>query len=193
MKKLLFFYLIAFVFACMLVGCTKGDQGPVGPAGTAGADGADGADGPPGTANVLYSSWMRVNMSSSIDAHADTTYYENFTANAITSDILSTGTILTYLQTTDSYGDSLIFNAATAWTESYYVGDIYVESDPPLASNSSGYNYAGYNYRFIVIPGAVATTMFKGMNPDQIKNMSYTEIVRTLNIPSRSSNFSLKN
>ena len=188
MKKLQFFYLIAFAFTCTLISCTKGDTGPVGPTGPAGADGADGADGAPGTDSVLYSSWMPMNMTGTIDANSDTTYYQNFTADAITSEILNTGTVVTYLETVDANGDSLIFNAATALTESYYVGDIFVESFPPAASNSAGFNYAGYNYRFIVVPGAIATTMFKGMSPQQIKKVSYPVIVKMLNLPASSSN-----
>jgi hypothetical protein len=192
MKKFQFFYFIAFAFTCTFVSCSKGNTGPAGPAGADGATGASGADGAPGTANVLYSSWMPMNMSNIIDANADTTYYQNFTANAITSDILSTGTIITYLQTVDANGNTLIFNAATALTESYYVGDIFVQSFPPAANNSAGFNYAGYNYRFVVIPGGVATTMFKGMSPQQIKNVSYPVITKLLNLPATSSNIPQK-
>ncbi|GGB18496.1 hypothetical protein [Puia dinghuensis] len=188
MKKLHFFYGLFFVITCALISCVKGDTGPAGPAGPAGADGANGADGAPGPDSVLYSSWMPVNMSSTIDAHSDTTYYQNFTADAITSNILNTGTIATYLETVDNQGNQLIFNAATALTETYYVGDIYVASLPPAASNSAGFNYSGYNYRFVVIPGAIATTMFKGMGPQQIKSMPYPAITKLLNLPANSSN-----
>src|SRR5579872_6518414 len=106
MKKFQFFYLIAFAFTCTLLSCVKGDTGPVGPPGADGANGQDGADGAPGTDSVLYSNWMPMNMSGSIDAHSDTTYYQNFTADAITSSILNTGTIVTYLETVDGNGNT---------------------------------------------------------------------------------------
>ena len=191
MKKVQFFFVLSLSSIVLFMSCTKGDAGPAGPAGDTGATGAAGATGdtgPAGTDSVLYSAWIPVNMSDTIQPVADTTYYQWFTANAITSEILNTGTIVTYLQTVDQNGDSLIFNAATALTESYYVGNIYVASYPAGASNSSGYNYTGYNYRFIVIPGAIASTAFKGMTQQQLQKMSYTQITNVLKIRGNNSN-----
>ena len=188
MKKNQIFYALAIVSAVILVSCQKGEVGPAGPAGPAGADGANGADGAPGPDSVLYSNWMPMNMSETIDINSDTTYSQNFTANAITSDILNAGTILTYLQGVDGNGNPFIFNAATALTESYYVGNIFVASLPPAPSHSAGFNYAGYNYRFIVIPGAIATTAFKGMTPQQIRTASYPVVAKVLNLPAAQSN-----
>jgi hypothetical protein len=187
MKKLQFFYCICIALTCSLISCVKGETGPPGPAGADGADGADGQDGAPGPDNVYYSSWMRVQMADTIDIHADTTYYQNFRADALTSDIINSGMILTYLQTVDAYGDSLIFNASTALTETYYIGDIFAVSFPTAASNSAGIDYTGYNYRFIIIPGAIATTMFKGMTPQQIKTINYPVIAKLLNLPATGS------
>src|ERR1700679_3751822 len=176
MKNLRSLCLLAIATTALIVSCSKGDSGPAGPAGAAGAAGATGANGANGTNgsdSVMYSAWMPMNMLDTIEGTADTIYYQNFTANAITSAILNTGTVVTYLETVDGNGDSLIFNASTVLTESYYVGDIFVESFPPAASNSAGFNWAGYNYRFIVVPGGIATTMFKGLTPQQIKTIDY--------------------
>jgi hypothetical protein len=176
MKNLRSLCLLAIATTALIVSCSKGDSGPAGPAGAAGAAGATGANGANGTNgsdSVMYSAWMPMNMLDTIEGTADTIYYQNFTANAITSAILNTGTVVTYLETVDGNGDSLIFNASTVLTESYYVGDIFVESFPPAASNSAGFNWAGYNYRFIVVPGDIATTMFKGLTPQQIKTIDY--------------------
>jgi len=97
-----------------------------------------------------------MNMADTIEGHRRHHLLPEFAANALTSAILNTGTVVTYLETTDGNGDSLFFNASTVLTESYYVGDIFVESFPPAASNSAGYNWPGYNYRFIIIPGDIA-------------------------------------
>ncbi len=179
MKNLRSFCLLAIASTALLVACSKGDTGPAGPAGAAGAAGANGTNGTNGTngANgadsVLYSAWMPMNMSDTIEGTADTIYYQNFTANGLTSEILNSGTVVTYLETVDGNGDSLFFNASTVLTESYYVGDIFVESFPSASSNSAGYNWPGYNYRFILIPGNISTTMFKGMTQQQIHNIDY--------------------
>ena len=178
MKTLRSLCLLAIATTALLVSCSKGDTGPAGPAGAAGAAGAAGpagANGTNGSDSVMYSAWMPMNMVDTIEGTADTIYYQNFAANALTSAILNTGTVVTYLETTDGNGDSLFFNASTVLTESYYVGDIFVESFPPAASNSAGYNWPGYNYRYIIIPGDIATTMFKGMTQQQIRNISYPD------------------
>jgi hypothetical protein len=176
MKNLRSLCLLAIATTTLLVSCSKGNTGPAGPAGAAGAAGATGANGANGTNgsdSVMYSAWIPMNMADTIEGTADTIYYQNFAANALTSAILNTGTVVTYLETTDGNGDSLFFNASTVLTESYYVGDIFVESFPPAATNSAGFNWAGYNYRFIIIPGDIAATMFKGMTQQQIRTISY--------------------
>jgi hypothetical protein len=176
MKNLRSLCFLAIVTTVVLASCSKGNTGPAGPAGPAGTNGTNGtngANGANGADSVLYSAWMPMNMSDTIEGTADTIYYQNFTANGLTSEILNSGTVVTYLQTVDGNGDSLFFNAATALTESYYVGDIFVESFPSAASNSAGYNWVGYNYRFILIPGNIATTMFKGMTQQQIHSIPY--------------------
>jgi hypothetical protein len=176
MKNLRSLCLLAIATTALIVSCSKGNTGPAGPAGAAGAAGAAGTSGTNGTNgsdSVMYSAWMPMNMLDTIEGTADTIYYQNFTANAITSSILNTGTVITYLETLDGNNDSLFFNASTVLTESYYVGDIFVESFPPAATNSAGYNWAGYNYRFIVVPGDIAATMFKGMTQQQIRTISY--------------------
>ena len=178
MKTLRSLCLLAIATTALLVSCSKGDTGPAGPAGAAGAAGAAGpagANGTNGSDSVMYSAWMPMNMVDTIEGTADTIYYQNFTANALTSAILETGTVITYLETTDANNDSLFFNASTVLTESYYVGDIFVESFPPAATNSAGYNWPGYNFRFVIIPGDIATTMFKGMTQQQIRNISYPD------------------
>jgi hypothetical protein len=176
MKNLRSLCLLAIATTTLLVSCSKGNTGPAGPAGAAGvagATGANGANGTNGSDSVMYSAWIPMNMADTIEGTADTIYYQNFAANALTSAILNTGTVVTYLETTDGNGDSLFFNASTVLTESYYVGDIFVESFPPAATNSAGFNWAGYNYRFIIIPGDIAATMFKGMTQQQIRNIDY--------------------
>jgi len=194
MKKNQIFYILAFASIVVLVSCSKevGPAGPAGPAGADGANGADGADGAPGPDSVLYSNWMPMNMSENIDINSDTTYSQDFPANAITSDIINSGTVLTYLSGVDGNGNSFIYNAATALTESYYVGSIFVVSPPPAPSHSAGFNFAGYYYRFIVIPGSIAVTAFKGMTQQQIRTASYPAITKMLNLPAAESNIPKK-
>jgi|GEM_PF-1021987 len=188
MKKNQIFYILAFASIVVLVSCSKGEAGPAGPTGPAGADGANGMDGAPGPDSVLYSNWMPMNMSENIDINSDTTYSQIFPANAITDDILNSGTILTYLSGVDGNGNSFIYNAATALTESYYVGNIFVASLPPAPSHSAGSNFAGDYYRFIVVPGSIAVTAFKGMTPQQIRTVSYPVVAKMLNLPAGNSN-----
>jgi hypothetical protein len=173
MKDCRILYLLVLACAALFVSCSKGDAGAAGPAGPAGPNGANGADGVNGSDSVLYSAWIPMNMADTIDANADTIYYQNFIATSLTSAILNSGSVLTYLETIDGNGDSLFFNASTVLTESYYVGDIFVESLPPAASNSAGPNWAGYNFRYVVIPGSIAATLFKGMTQQQIKTIDY--------------------
>jgi hypothetical protein len=176
MKNLRLLCLLAIAITALIVSCSKGDAGPAGPAGAAGAAGAAGTNGTNGTNasdSVMYSAWIPMNMADTIEGTADTIYYQNFIANSLTSAILNSGTVVSYLETLDGNNDSLFFNASTVLTESYYVGDIFVESFPPAASNSAGFNWVGYNYRYILIPGDIAATMFKGMTQQQIRNIDY--------------------
>ncbi|HEX9510617.1 MAG TPA: hypothetical protein VF939_09040 [Puia sp.] len=185
MKNLKCLSLLTFV-ACiiMMTSCSKGNAGPAGPAGPAGDTGAAGVNGTNGTDSVLYSNWTTLSMAGSIDANNDTSYSESITANAITSNILNNGVVLTYLQQIDQNGDTLIFNAATVLTESYYVGRIFLYSGVPAGyTNASGYDYSGYNYRFIAIPGSIATSRFPGYTQQQIKSLSYQSVLKMANIP----------
>lgn len=89
------------VFIC--VSCADdGERGPAGPAGTKGDKGDTGDTGEPGTANVIYSDWFALDTYSRKTAHrvnASTTglLYE-FTAPAITQEILDKGLVVVFFQ-----------------------------------------------------------------------------------------------
>lgn len=167
-KRTVLKLLTALLGTSLFFACQKGDAGatgPAGPAGPQGATGSTGAKGDTGTANVIYSAWLDVAMTPDtihIGNVIDTiSFTGTMTAARLTSAILNQGEIKVYFNfgTTASpsvvplpYVD-IIYNGISI-TPDFAVQRIYVSSN---VNASTVTTTAGkrYQYRYILIPGAV--------------------------------------
>lgn len=147
MRSILFFAIIATMFA----GCTKeGPEGPQGPAGTNGTNGSNGIDG---NANV------KTQIISVIPGEWNTssnTLYVVKNVSIITSDIVSNGAVLVYWK---SSGSSSYQALPFTWPGTneilyrfwYDTGelelDIYQENGPPPSPTTT------YTYKVVAIQG----------------------------------------
>jgi hypothetical protein len=171
-KNLKLFFLAALAVGCFsMIGCSKNSSSST-PA--ASAD------------SVLYTNWTPLSMNGNVDNTNDTFFTQTIAAKAITQHVLNTGIIIGYVQGVDNNGDTLIVNASTLMTENFYVGSIYLESDP-FQIGTAGINYSGFNYRYVVIPGRIATTGVgnseQTFTPAQLRSMSYSTVTKIFNIP----------
>jgi hypothetical protein len=172
-KNLKLFFLAALAAGCVsMIGCSKSSNSST-PA--AAAD------------SVLYTNWTPLSMAGNVDASNDTFFTQSVTAQAITQHVLNTGIIIGYVRGVDNNGDTLIVNASTLMTENFYVGSIYLESDP-FQIGTAGVDYTGFDFRYVVIPGRIATTgtgnSEQTFTPAQLRAMSYSTITKIFNIPS---------
>ena len=152
-----FMYVLLIALLTGFVAC----EGPVGPAG---ADGVDGTDGVDGNANVTASAWITPTWSAT-----NTTYGTfDYSDAAITSDIMSSGVVLSYADWTGlgqfiyalpfSYDDSssgivsINFSIIPGGIEWWYSA----ESD--FTPNTNG------KLRYVIIP---ASNSSKSLNPQQ--------------------------
>ena len=135
-------------------------------------------------------------MTGNIDANSDTSYSETLTATAITQDVLNSAVVVGYIRFLDAYGDTTILNASAAMTESFIVGNIELFSGAPYPSNSSGSDFSGYDYRYVIIPAKIAINSVSSnghmYTSDQLKTMSYPALTRILGIPANGYSLKLK-
>lgn len=132
------------------------------------------------TDSVYYSSWNVLNMTAT-DA-GDTLFYEDFNNKAITLDIINKGAILTYFAYVDQ-GDTVLLPATDALAQFFDVGVIEVQSINDFQTSDN------YLYRYVLVPGTVSIGDAIGGTPktytvDQLKKMSYKQVMSVLNIPS---------
>ena len=126
--------------------------------------------------SVLYSAWQPFSMKfEGLDNNGDSVYDQTTTAAAITQDVLDKGTVLTYIS--DGNGDYTdAVNAGFSVILS--VGSIYISTYGSVPSN--------FTWRYVVIPGTVATTSSSGSlqtyTPSQLKTMSYSAVSGILGI-----------
>jgi len=155
----------------VMTGCKKGDTGPAGPA---------------GPDSVQYSAWKTLSMDyAGSDNAGDSVFTGTVTAPAITQAIIDKGSVIGYLIVADPLtGDSSIINASLAFNEFFAVGKIDLVS--------YGVDFSDYDYRYVVIPGKVATSSVSGQTKtytiDQLKAMSYSTVTSILSIPAKGSN-----
>jgi len=155
----------ATIVILSMVGCSKGNTGPAGPVGPAGPD------------SVLYSKWITL---STPYNSSDSAYEDTLIAPAITSGILDSGIILSYIQFTDQNNVVHIQSIASLGSlifEDYTVGKINIVS-PRIDLTS-------YLYRYVIIPGSKklnSTTPGKvmGYTPAELKAMSYEQAQQVL-------------
>ena len=173
MKNLTIFSLLALVTSfAMIVGCKKGDTGPVGPA---------------GPDSVQYSKWTVLNMSP-MDA-GDTSFFEDFTVPALTQKILSKGAVLGYIGYVSQSQDTVVENVSEAMAQLLAVGTIELQS---YYVDFSQYFF----YRYVIIPGSVSISSLPGSGSgqtytvDELRKMSYLQVSQLLGMPTK--NITLK-
>ena len=202
--------LLAFVF--IVSSCSKegpagpsgatGPQGPpggTGPTGPQGPAGPTGPQGPAGTANVIYSAWFDANTltwADSTHAHFGTISRGNRAAAGVTAAVIDNGVVLSYFRSADAGVTQLPYLQSTPTTISYnsilstgtityFVADI---SD----GDATGMVPTG-EFRYVIIPGGTAGGRLMpgatlGYTVDQLRAMSYEQVVKLFNIPSNGSN-----
>lgn len=163
---------VIFMDACK---AEKGEVGPAGPAGIAGptgANGAVGANGPTGTANVIYSPWSVI----SITTGSSAPFTAEVVATQITQDVLDKGVILCFfrnISTLEVFPLPYSFPTSSTATQegyaSYAVGKIKLRSNVTLSQ---------VGFRYVIIPGGVPSGRMASL-----KSMSYEEIKSMFNLP----------
>ena len=189
MKKL---NLLAFVFACIAFGMVSCSKGSAGAAGATGATGPAGPAGPTGSGNITYSAWTTLamdiqNIEPNSGGGADTIYSQSITAPAITSSIIDQGIILSYIGIPGGASngtDTAVLSISEAstfigvFTQQFSVGEIDIFS--------LDFDYSGFLYRYVVVPGSVAAgnSILKNYTKDQLKAIDYSTLKKALNITS---------
>ncbi|MEI9810996.1 MAG: collagen-like protein [Bacteroidota bacterium] len=219
MRKLRLLSLSLLSVTLIAVSCTKeGPEGPVGAIGAQGPPGTPGSKGDkgdkgdignPGSANVIYSTWVASVAADWIPGYIAPNNYNvelcyNRTAAGITQGVLDQGVVL-------CYGKNFTIGVATIlpnvqllpYRESFNgqsysfvlaLGKIAFTYDPdapaPIRPISQ---LAGISYRYIIIPGGVAGgKMMSGPAKDktvaELKTMSYRDVLATFHIPNDGTN-----
>ncbi|WP_212748421.1 hypothetical protein [Maribacter algarum] len=168
----------------------QGDQGSTGPQGPEGPEGPQGPQGNPGTANVIYSSWIPTELGSNIVGTGQTfdIDFPEFSAA-----IHNTGTVLVYGRriqagggqiNTTTYVLPLILAANIQQHYSFSIknnpGRIRIAASS-LDGGSLGDATFIEQYRYVVIPGGTPLSG-KSTIPEYTK-MSYEEIIAHFGIP----------
>jgi hypothetical protein len=184
----LLFALVAS-FALIMTACSK--TGPAGAAGATGATGATGPQGPSGTDSGMYSAWIPISMTMTLDTVGDTAWVDTVSASALTGFVLDQYVVVGYIQSVDAAGDTTIVNAASLLDETFGTGYIELYSDAPGIDATQGYNYTGYNYRYMIIPADIQITSSSGVKVTytraQLEKMDYPTLTALFHIPSKGS------
>ena len=120
--------------------------------------------------SVYHSAWITLSMTGT---NHDSLWYEDIAAKSVTAAIIRGGAVLGYVGAASS-GDTTALSASEyGLSQLLNVGNIEVQS---YLTNQSG-----LLYRYVVIPGNVLTTTFKGFSQDQLKRMSFTDVEKAIN------------
>ena len=143
----------------IFISCKKGDTGPAG------------AQGPAGTANVKYSSWNELSMSF---VFSDSLYEQTIKADSITQGVLDSGVVMTYMKYVNSSNQTTVVNAETYMGVEFNLGKINLYSN---------YDFSGFSFRYVIIPGGVKAgqrsgSAISGYTKEQLKNMSYEHVLQ---------------
>ena len=231
MRKFRLLSLLLLATSFIFVNCTKeGPEGPVGatgaqgPVGNTGATGAAGAQGPTGvigpvgpqgpqgpvgSANVIYSAWFQLNLTSATPFDT-TVHLKGFVTRAylaapsLTQAILDNGIVLSYFRITDptvatyplpynfSFGGPGAPNSYEMSSISTVGKLIFICAN--TSNNTTVLTLNGRSFRYVIIPGAVAGG--RGAGPiekmgiingqtyteSQLKTMSYSQISTLLGL-----------
>lgn len=199
------------------IGCTKegpegpvGAQGPQGPPGSNGANGATGATGPTGTANVIYSSWYTTVTADWVAGYQAPNNYNvelvyNRTAPGVTQAVLDNGVVLAYGKNFTIGQSTLTTHISPLPYQEAFNGQFYgyvtslgkiTFTYDPIDIIRPTTQIAGIAYRYIIIPGGVsggrymqgATIGGTTYSPEDLKKMTYEQVVKLLKIPAQGTN-----
>ena len=131
---------VATIVIMGLIGCSKGSTGPAGPAGPAGPD------------SVMYSNWITLNTPFNTN---DSLFEDTLVAPAITSGILDSGIILSYIQYPDQ--NNIVHTVSVASLGSIVFEDYTVVGKINIVSPVV--DLTGMLYRYVVIPGSRKRTV----------------------------------
>lgn len=202
MRKLSFASL-CFSALILLVSCEKegpvGPPGPMGPAGTNGTVGAQGPQGPAGTANVIYSTWTD---DETLDWEDDETItgvpqkIATWSAAQISQQVVDSGVVLVYARAANNGPVSPLpatFYAATGAADQFsYSINVGALQFTHRSTDAVGVfvtpAVTDVRFRYIIIPGGtpgsrMASSPAAGYTVEQLKAMTYEQVVALLRIP----------
>jgi hypothetical protein len=179
--------------ALVVLGCGKGDTGPMGPAG---ARGAIGPEGPAGSSDVIYSAWYSPTTWAAETQFGIALRTYTMSATSLTQTIVDQGVVLVYLRfvglnpaiiqlpfvTADASALSFYFQAAAGSVKVLYYSPATPTVSPSVIPSSN-------QVRYVLIPGAApgAAPLANGSTRAQeiarLKSMSYSEVCRKYGIP----------
>jgi hypothetical protein len=110
----------------------------------------------------------------------DSAYEDTLVASAITSGILDSGVILSYIQFTDQ--NKVVHIQPIASLGSFFFEDF---SPGHINLSSPNVDLTNYLYRYVIIPGSkktngVSTAKVKGYTSSELKAMSYDQVQQVL-------------
>lgn len=177
-----------------------GATGPTGPIGPTGPQGPQGPAGPAGTANVIYSDWFAASTMTWADStHTDfgTISRGNKAAPAVTAAVVDNGIVLSYYRSATSGTTQLpyIFGLTTnlmQYNSILKTGTITYFVANQTTGIATGVIPTG-DFRYVVIPGSVGggrlmQGALAGYSIDQLRNMSYEQVLQLFRIPASGSN-----
>jgi hypothetical protein len=169
MKNLKLVSILLIVVSTAIISCSKGTAGPAGPT------------GPPGAGDVQHTAWQLLSTAiEGVDANGDTVYSESITAASITQTVLDSGLVLGYIQNPDGSIED-VADLSIFLDVEYALGSINL--------TSFGVDLTGYNFRYIIVPGATfITSSLRGYSKQQLKTMSYDSVVKLLGIAYKPTN-----
>lgn len=190
-----------------------GSQGAIGATGPQGPQGPQGLQGPIGpigaVSNIIYSSWFASNTgpgttlwtATGITAYPGVAALLDRNVPSVTSTVINQGVVLAFIRSTPTYGPTLGSQLPyTEWISTYNDYYNFVIPGPGtirfLYSSSLPWtlvSLGAVEFRYVIIPGATSGGRFisgpaTGYSQDQLKKMSYTEVIKTFKIPENGSN-----
>ena len=187
----------------------QGPAGTTGPPGSGGTPGTPGATGPTGIANVIYSTWLAAPSTSGAAGWFDTTLSTigavsraNFAAPSLSQTHLDQGVTLVFHTTAaapPATGTANVqplpftMNLAGVIQEVNFrpaVGRVVVFLKNLSASGSLTMSTGNY-FRYVIVPGGVPGGRMasgSGYSIDQLRAMSYEELITKFNIPTNGTN-----
>ncbi len=193
----------------------SGVQGPVGVAGSTGVTGPQGPVGPAGpvgpVSNIIYSGWIpsRPSVGATFWTTTGASTYGavaifDRAAPGITTTIMNSGVVLGYMRGVPFLAAGLAFplpNSEAIATNGSY--NDYYDYVIPSAGNlrflyKSAFPWTvttigSTEFRYLIIPGSLSGSRFvdgpaKGYTKDELKQMTYNEVLEKFNVPVFGSN-----